>query len=142
MNKFFYLSITIFIFSCEKKISNYQSSESHNEGKDCMQCHKRGEDGEGNFKVAGTVYDTTKTIVYPGATINLYSEPQGGGELIKTIEVDKKGNFYTTERVKFKNDVYPSVVGVAGGEKFMSTPISTGSCNSCHGVSTTRIWVE
>ena len=136
------LSISLIFASCEKKISEYSSSESHYAGQDCMQCHKSGGDGEGNFDVAGTVYDTTKTAVLSGATVKLYSAANGGGDLIKTLEVDQLGNFYTTENVKFKDDVYPSVIGLSGVETFMATPISTGSCNSCHGVSTTRVWAQ
>jgi hypothetical protein len=133
---------SLILFSCEKKISQYNSKESHYAGQDCMQCHKSGGDGEGHFKVAGTVYDSTKINVYPKATIKLYSAPQGGGNLIKTIEVDGNGNFYSTEKVKFKKDVYPTVEGINGGVKFMSTPISNGNCNSCHGVTTNKIWVK
>ena len=136
------LVLSVSLLSCEKKISSYSQSESHYAGQDCMQCHKSGGDGEGHFKVAGTVYDSTKINVYPKATIKLYSAPQGGGDLIKTIEVDAIGNFYTTEKVKFKKDVYPSVTGTTGIEKFMSTPATKGSCNSCHGVSTNKLWAK
>ena len=107
-----------------------------------MQCHKSGEEGEGHFKVAGTVYDSTKNNVYPNATIKLFSAAIGGGDLIKTIEVDGNGNFYTTDKVKFKKDVYPSVTGVNGDVKYMSTPITKGNCNSCHGVTTNKLWVK
>ncbi len=136
------LVLSLTLLSCEKKISSYSESESHYAGQDCMQCHKSGGDGEGNFKVAGTVYDSSKTVVYPKTTVKLYTEPLGGGDVIKTIEVDALGNFYTTERVKFKKDVYPSVIGINGDEKFMGTPITTGSCNSCHGISTSRLWAK
>jgi hypothetical protein len=135
------LSVTsILVSSCEKKISQYNSNESHYAGQDCMQCHKSGGDGEGHFKVAGTVYDSTEINVYPNATVKLYSAPQGGGDLINTIEVDGNGNFYTTDKVKFKKDVYPSVEGTNGDVKYMSTPITKGSCNSCHGVTTSKLW--
>jgi len=80
-----------------------------------------------------------KINVYTKATIKLYSAAQGGGNLIKTIEVDGNGNFYTTEKVKFKRDVYPSIEGVNGNVKFMSTPISKGNCNSFHGVTTSNL---
>lgn len=137
------LSVTgLLISSCEKKISQYDSNKSHYTGQDCMQCHTSGGEGEGHFKVAGTVYDSTKINVYPKATIKLYSAAQGGGDLIKTIEVDGNGNFYTTEKVKFNKDVYPSVEGVGGDVKFMSTPISKGNCNSCHGVTTSNLWAK
>jgi len=143
-NKMFSLLFAgaIVLISCEKKISKYSSNESHYAGQDCMQCHKSGGEGEGRFKVAGTLYDSTKISVYPNATIKLYSAAQGGGDLIKTIEVDANGNFYTTEKVKFKKDVYPSVIGANGDEKFMLTPASSGSCNSCHGVTTNNLWAK
>ncbi|MGV6860180.1 MAG: hypothetical protein ACWA41_00320 [Putridiphycobacter sp.] len=138
----FLLASLYFTTACEKKISAYQENESHNAGLDCMQCHKTGGEGEGNFKVAGTVYDTSKINVNPGTTIHLYSEALGQGDLVSTLEVDQKGNFYTTEKVKFKDNLYPSVVGIDGVEKFMGSSITVGNCNSCHGVTTNRIWTN
>ena len=130
--------------SCEKQISSYNSSESHNQGADCMACHTKGGSGaeEGRFYVAGTVYDTSKVALYPNTTIELYTGVNGTGDLVTTIEVDNKANFYTNKKVKFKNGLFPTVIGAGGIKKHMSFSVTTGSCNSCHGISTTKLWAE
>lgn len=133
--------------SCEKeekeetKISSNSSSESHYVGKDCMECHISGGEGEGWFIAAGTVYDSTKSTINAGGTIKLYSGPNGTGSLVKTIEVDQKGNFYTTEDISFSGGIYPAVSG-SSSVLYMAGAVSNGKCNSCHGVSTDRIWIE
>ncbi|MDP4828094.1 MAG: hypothetical protein NWR73_10425, partial [Flavobacteriales bacterium] len=75
------------------------------------------------------------------STVRLYSGPDGSGNLVHTIEVDSKGNFYTTEDVNFGNGLYPAVEGPTSTQ-YMSTPITVGTCNNCHGQSTDRIWGE
>ena len=143
----FLLSAGFMLFSCEKedghetRISSYGSLESHNMGKNCMECHIQGGGGEGWFTVAGTVYDSLKTNPYPDATILLFTEPDTTGSVIHTIEGDGKGNFYTTEPVSFGNGLYPAVRG-SGPIRMMSISITTGKCNSCHGQSTERIWIK
>jgi hypothetical protein len=132
-----------FTTSCEKKVSKYQDQESHNLGEDCMKCHKSGGTGEGHFKVAGSVFDSTFINANPNTTINIYSEPNGGGKLLKTMEVDGLGNFYSTQKIKKLNKgAYPSVVGHDGVERYMSSALTKTNCNSCHGVTTARIWAN
>ena len=138
----------IIVVACEEegenetKISTYSSSESHNTGKNCMDCHKSGEPGEGWFIVAGTVYDTSLSTIYPNATVKLTSEPNGSGTIMTQIAVDKNGNFYTTESVSFGQGLYVAVMGEGGTVKYMGSKITSGQCNSCHGVSTDKIWAE
>ncbi len=134
--------------SCEKeggeqkhKVSRHQSDESHNAGQNCISCHKEGGGGEGWFTAAATVYDSSFAQVYPNATIKLYSGPNGTGTLKHVIEVDAKGNFYTTEALDFGTGLYPAVEG-ATGTNYMSFSITTGECASCHGVSTNKIWAR
>jgi hypothetical protein len=124
-----------------KNISKYLSERSHNMGMNCMQCHKENGGGDGWFVAAGTVYDSLLVNTYPGATVKLYSGPNGTGTLIHTIEVDTKGNFHTTEAIDFGAGLYPVVVGNIG-KKYMSSSISMGQCNSCHGVTTGKIWTK
>lgn len=142
--------IIISFHSCEKEegedenetlISSYHSSESHKTGENCMECHKPGGSGEGWFTVAGTVYDAAQESIFPNATVNLYSENNGSGKLIASIQVDKKGNFYTTENIDFGNGIYTLVEGDADTE-FMNSPVTNGQCNACHGISTDRIWTK
>ena len=125
----------------ESKTSSATSSESHNMGQNCMNCHKQGGQGEGWFSIAGTVYDTSLTKVYTNATVKLYTAPNGGGTLKYTLPVDRKGNFYTTTSISFGSGLYPVVSGV-NNPNYMSTPITTGDCNSCHGISTSKLWAE
>lgn len=125
----------------EVKISSYNDDDSHKNGQNCMSCHSSGGSGEGWFNVAGSVYDSSKINPYPNAVVKLYSEPNESGTLIKLIEVDGKGNFYTTERINFENELYVSVTDTNGNSKIMNSPISTGACNSCHGTSFDNIWV-
>lgn len=144
------ISPIIFFISCEEdelgeneiKISRYNDDESHKNGQNCMNCHTSGGGGEGWFTIAGSVYDSLKLNPYPNATIRLFEGPNDSGALIKTIEVDGKGNFYTTESVDFDKGLYTSLTDNSGNVKFMKSSISTGQCNSCHGVSTDKIWIE
>jgi hypothetical protein len=125
----------------EKKISYYDGKESHRAGEDCMNCHYNGGSGEYWFQIAGTVYDSTLTNTYPGATVKLYSEPSGGGELKNRIEVDALGNFYSTEQIDFGNGLYAVVEGDELSKSMLSA-ITTGRCNSCHGNSQDVIWIK
>lgn len=149
-NWFFFAVVTLLLLSgCEKEgnegnqtnISTYQSAKSHNTGKNCMECHVSGGSGEGWFNAAGTVYDSTKTTVYPGATVRLYSGPGGTGNIKATIQVDANGNFYTTENIDFGNGLYPSVEGNKL-KKYMGSSITAGACNGCHGATTDHIWTK
>ncbi len=140
---FIFLGVTF--FSCNKNdetnISSYNGNESHNMGKNCMECHKKGGKGEGRFNAAGTAYDSLGVNTYPNTTVKLYTEPNGGGILKHTIQVDALGNFYTTETIEFGSGLYPSITS-KNSVKYMSSKITNGQCNSCHGVSTSRIWVK
>ena len=137
------LQLLIFIAftltSCDKEISEHSETESHNAGMDCMQCHTSGED---NFHTAGTVFDTSMTSPLANAVIKLYSEPMEGGKLKASIEVDGLGNFFSSKKLNFSNGLYPTVIGPGGNKKHMSSSTTSGSCNSCHGISQDPIWVN
>lgn len=140
------LLLILVIASCEKngenetKISSIGSDESHKNGENCMSCHKSGGEGEGWFIVAGSVYDSLKSNPNPNGFVDLYTEPNGGGTLVKHFEVDGLGNFYSTESVNFGAGLYPVVLNSSGKKRFMGSAITSAACNSCHGVSTDRIW--
>lgn len=125
----------------EVKISNFNDDDSHKNGQNCMSCHSSGGSGEGWFNVAGSVYDSSKQNPYPNAVVKLYSEANELGTLIKLIEVDGNGNFYSTESVDFGNGLFVSVTDTNGNSKIMNSSISSGECNSCHGDSFDNIWV-
>ena len=118
--------------------SKYGDDESHNMGKDCMSCHKKGGDGEGWFYIAGTAYTNDGENTAEDVTVLMYTKPDGKGILKKIIEGDKLGNFYTTDITGFGNGLYPAVV-FNNDTTFMSSSTTNGSCNSCHGNSTSKI---
>ena len=125
----------------ETKISAAGTSRSHNAGRNCMDCHSQGGSGDGWFTVAGTAYNSAKTNIYPNVTVKLYTAINGTGTLKYTVQGDALGNFYTTQTIDFGSGLYPAVQGTAG-PKYMSTAITTGRCNSCHGVSTDKMWTN
>jgi cytochrome c553 len=141
------MASAMLIQSCESeggdqvKISQYNGDESHNKGQNCMNCHKSGGEGEGWFNAAGTVYNAAFTASNPNTTVKLYTGPNGTGSLVKIIEVDGQGNFFTTEDIDFGQGLFPAVQG-ATTTKYMGTTAASGQCNSCHGVSTDKIWTE
>lgn len=136
----------VFLTACENenetKISKNNTAESHNNGQNCMSCHVSGGSGEGRFTIAGSVYNNTKNTAYPNGTVKLFTQANGSGTIVKTIETDSKGNFYTTESVSFSDGLYVGVYGTNGEQKFMTSKISNGACNSCHGSTTEKIWIE
>lgn len=139
-----------FLISCDKEdegenkdlSSRYSENESHNAGQNCMSCHKSGGPGERWFTVAGTVYNSSETAVYPNATVKLYTGPNGSGTLVKTIEVDGKGNFYSTADINFANGLNITVKGTTGNKNKRASLVTTGQCSSCYGSGTGKISVN
>lgn len=118
------------------------SNASHNMGQNCMNCHKPGGGEAPAWKVAGTVYNETFTATNSNATVKLYTGPNGTGTLKYSLQVDVKGNFYTTSNIDFTGGLYPMVIGSTTTNS-MSSPIETGACNSCHnGTTVNKIWTK
>lgn len=124
----------------ETNISKSGSDESHNNNQNCMSCHTNGGKGEGCFTIADTAYKSNKTNYANTGNIKLYTEANGGGTLKHTVAIDALGNFHTTENVDI-NGLFPAI-SLGGTEHYMSTSLSNGSCNTCHGVSTDKLWGE
>lgn len=120
--------------------SSGDGEESHNMGKNCLQCHRSGGEGEGCFTLGGTVYDSLQNNVKTGGTMKLYTGPNGTGNMVLSLPVDDMGNFYTGKSINFIGGLYPAVTNKNGVTKYMSSSIPVGSCNNCHGVSTAKIW--
>lgn len=142
----FLATILIFTFpSCKKNkcgdtnVSFSGGSKSHNFGQNCLNCHKSGGEGEGCFNVAGSASNSALTSNLTGGTIKLYTGAGGTGTLKYTIQIDSKGNFYTTESIDYSG-LYPAITGTSGATSYMSSSLNTGACNSCHGVSTGKIF--
>ena len=129
-------------FAChEDNISAAGSNKSHNKGQNCMVCHQAKGEGEGCFIAAGTVYDMNMTNTVSSGKVDFYTGPNETGTLKQTVLIDGKGNFYTT--AKFSPEgLYPVVTGPTGNNKMMGSALSTGACNSCHGSSTDKLWVD
>jgi hypothetical protein len=122
--------------SCEKESENEsEGNGSHNAGKNCLSCHS-------NFKLAGSVYGKSLSSAYPGATINVTSQANGAGTVLATLTSDGSGNFHTGSAINFGTGVFVSVKGTSGIVKNMGSAITSGACNSCHGSSTSKMWVE
>jgi len=115
---------------------------SHGMAQNCMNCHEQGGEGTGWFTVAGTVYDSAMTSTYANAIIRLYTEVDGGGTLVATLEADAYGNFFTTHAVDFGNGLFPLVAGTTGNTVSMQQSTMLGACNSCHGITNVRIWAR
>ena len=73
--------------------------------------------------------------------VGMFSVRDFDGRYGRSINGDAKGNFYTTETIDFGSGLYPVLQGNNSTNK-MSSSITTGQCNSCHGVSTDKIWTN
>ena len=154
MRKLIFLSMLAFgiltVTSCNKDDSTSDpamasvknGNESHNQGKNCMGCHKSGGSGSGIFNVAGTVYNSAQSSTYANAVVKLYTAANGGGTFRATVNADALGNFYTTASVDFSGGLYPAVSSTSGSVAYMPASITTGACGSCHGSSTGKIYVQ
>jgi len=123
----------------ETNISSAGSDDSHNFGQNCMSCHTLDGKGEGCFVVAGSVSNSALSNPLTSGTVRLYTQVNGGGTLKHTLQIDTKGNFHTTDNIDFTG-LYAAVTGPSGITEYMGSSLSSGACNSCHGVSTGKLW--
>jgi hypothetical protein len=124
-------------FACEKE----NGGADHNVGNDCLVCHKAGGGGDGIFTAGGTVYKVGTTTGAAGATIKLFATSDGSGSPVATMTSEVSGNFHTQSSINFGTGLYVKVTSTNGTSSMM-TPITTGACNSCHGVSHEKITVQ
>jgi len=116
--------------------SGNNTSTSHNFGQNCTTCHQSGGSAEssGVFTAAGSISG--------GGTVNFYVT--NSSQLLKSIETDASGNFYTTESINgllppgspfgtTVSGVNVSIVQPGGGIRNMPGVITEGSCSACHG---------
>ena len=109
-------------------------------------CHQKGAT-QGGFIVGGSLYQADSVTRYPNGYVELYSQPPDslgnpGDTVVAKIEVDGVGNFYTTHPIDLSQGLYPRVTSSQGYKRSMQGAITDGACNSCHGVSTARIFVD
>ena len=146
---FLFIGFMAFVIeSCEENgcsktlVSSYSSKESKKMIGNCMGCHSPNGNGSGCFRVAGTAFDSIPgDSAVKNAVVRLYSQPNGTGELVVTLQVDSSGNFYTTSPVSFANGLYPSITSKTG-TRYMPSPAFSGACNSCHGVTNASLWAD
>lgn len=129
------------LFACEKEDDGEEvggqstaAGTSHNTGKNCMSCHQ--------FTAAGSVYNKALSSGFTGAVVKLTTQANGAGTVLGTFTVNKSGSFYTSSSINYGTGIYVSVTGSPGSTKYMSSPITTGACTSCHGSSTSKVWTE
>lgn len=114
-------------------------SKSHENGENCMRCHSAATTsvetaGPGIFSVGASLWTGSVDDLRPlaGATIQLRTEPFGGGDIIAEIQGDSLGNAYTTDEIDFFTaPLFPHVIH---GDNTLSMPFETnsGACNMCH----------
>ena len=115
-------------------VSSFDGDESKRMKGNCMSCHGPNGGVSGCFTIAGSAFDTTSSAPAIGATVYMYTQPKGGGDLVAILQVDRSGNFYTTSIVNMGNGLYPAVAYPNGQYSYMPSPTYSGQCNSCHGV--------
>ncbi len=148
------LAITILgfntIISCngkprlEKMVSKPDTKYSHKFGVDCMTCHNT-KATPGLLTVAGSVLDEARELVQKNCVVKLYLVPGGKGRVVATLYSDALGNFYSCDSIDFSLGIYPTLLGTPGAKeskKHMSTPIFSGNCNGCHGISAEKLGID
>ncbi|MBC8313877.1 MAG: hypothetical protein ISR57_02200 [Bacteroidales bacterium] len=141
----------LFLWACSKKelpeppgatYSKHGDTLSHRNGQVCLTCHIPGGTATISFVVAGSVFQSDKSTPSVNGTLSFWSDQGGTGMLYATLEVDGKGNFYTTSSILPAQGVYPQILGTSGDVKTMPIMTPNGNCNSCHGVTDPPIWVN
>lgn len=141
-------------------VSKSGERRSHNVGRNCLGCHQEKGPGKGRFVLAGTLYGPDG-VPLPDVKLKLFARAEGpdGGrpgygepaifkDEVRTIEVDAKGNFFTTEALPASypaSALYPQFFladGVTplkrtdtGAAAQMGAGVTTGGCNFCHSAS-------
>lgn len=142
-----FVLMTLILSGCDENenetmVSGNQGTDSHRMGENCMSCHISGGEGEGWFVVAGTVYNSDLVTIQPDGYVKLYTVANGEGKLRATIAVDGKGNFFTTNTIDFTGGLYATLTSKSGNVSYMNSPVTNGKCNTCHGSTTNKIFVN
>jgi hypothetical protein len=131
-----FILLVVALVSCDQESEDEgEYGSSHNTGKNCLSCHS-------NFKLAGSVYNKALTSAFPGAKIKITTLANGAGTVLATLTSDNSGNFHTSSSISFGSGVFVSVESTSGTIKYMNSALTTGACNSCHGLSTSKVWAE
>jgi len=130
--------------------SSKNTTNSHNEGKDCLGSTCHGQPTSPNqpkFTLAGTVYDNATGLTYPNVAADYFLDIQveilEDGNVVRTIPVNNRGNFYTNAPIHWSTSVVTVQVKSLNGTNPMIPTLGSsidGACNLCHdGSSIARI---
>lgn len=119
------------------KESSYSDRRgSHNAGKDCGSCHNNNSNWEASGKwwtISGTVFDNSDRPKTTATTIEFWDQPGRRGNLIKKLQSDPAGNFYTNKIIDFSKPLYPVIYSNDTNSLMgMATAYYGGSCAKCH----------
>jgi hypothetical protein len=110
------------------------SGISHHAGQDCVACHATLESNK-RYVYAGTVYaNAAGTAISAGSVVEITES--SGAKISATT--DNSGNFYTTSGTR--GATYNATV--KGNKLGMTATATNGGCSTCHGVTTTVIFVN
>lgn len=104
-----------------------------NPGQDCIACHDQG-DGP-KFQFAGTVMGATNDDDNCDGVDGVTVQIIGSDGQTLTLTTNSAGNFYSDDHHQTTTVALPftaKVIGPGGKESTMTTPQTTGACNSCH----------
>lgn len=147
---FISLAFGLFINSCNKNDKgknckeyhvSSSSKSSHHLGKNCMECHTYGGEGEGCFNVAGSLFEIETETPTKIGYIEFFTEKGAKGEMKYKVYVDNSGNFYSTD-IGDVTHLYAKFTGESDETHIMKAPLTSGACNSCHGVTTSKIGLK
>ena len=114
--------------------------KSHNAGQNCLSCHKKGGSGSSYavFTLAGTAYQANGKA-QSNAKIKIFDH--NSNNITLCLTTNKLGNFYTTQAIAGLATLGKDVMaeGPTGGLHTMTSTLTSGACNSCHGVTAAKI---
>jgi hypothetical protein len=99
-------------------------------GQDCLFCHVKGGEASGSpWSAAGTVFQPGDTSQgFEGAQVHITDATGFSFSLRSNLA----GNFYTAESLRFP---LQACIEANGKTVCQQSPVITGSCNVCHGLS-------
>lgn len=102
-----------------------------NPGQDCIACHAQGEGPK--FQIAGTVMGASNDDDNCDGLSGVEVQIIGSDGNVLKLTTNAAGNFYSDlHDTPVAMPFTAKVIGPGGKESTMTTPQTTGACNSCH----------